>query len=72
MRLLVVAAGAGVAVWIADLRVSLARERDAADLLAETGLLLQESWDTADRVEHVARLAVPDLADAATVDLCWP
>ena len=70
VRLLVVAAGAGVAVWIADLRVSLARERDAADLLAETGLLLQESWDTADRVEHVARLAVPDLADAATVDLC--
>ena len=70
VRLLVVAAGAGVAVWMADLRVSLARERDAADLLAETGLLLQESWDTADRVEHVARLAVPDLADAATVDLC--
>ena len=70
VRLLVVLAGAGVAIWVAGLRVSLARERDGADLLAETGLLLQESWDSGDRVEHIARLAVPDLADAATVDLC--
>ena len=70
VRLLVVLAGAGVAVWVASLRVSLARERDGADLLAETGLLLQENWDSGDRVEHIARLAVPDLADAATVDLC--
>ena len=70
VRLLVVLAGAGTAVWVAGLRVSLARERDSADLLAETGLLLQESWDAGDRVEHIARLAVPDLADAATVDLC--
>ena len=70
VRLLVVLAGAGAAVWVAGLRVSLARERDSADLLAETGLLLQESWDAGDRVEHIARLAVPDLADAATVDLC--
>ena len=70
VRVLVVLAGSGVAVWVAGLRVSVARERDGADLLAETGLLLQESWDSGDRVEHVARLAVPDLADAATVDLC--
>jgi serine phosphatase RsbU (regulator of sigma subunit) len=70
VRLLVVLLGAGTAVWVAGLRVSLARERDGADLLAETGLLLQESWDAGDRVEHIARLAVPDLADAATVDLC--
>ena len=39
VRLLVVLPGAGVAVWVAGLRVSLARERDGADLLAETGLL---------------------------------
>ena len=69
VRLLVVLLGAGTAVWVAGLRVRLARERDSADLLAETGLLLQESWDAGDRVEHIARLAVPDLADAATVDL---
>ena len=70
VRLLVVLAGAGAAVWVAALRARLARERDAADLLAETGLLLQENWDAGDRVEHIASLAVPDLADAATVDLC--
>ena len=70
VRLVVVLAGAGAGAWIASLRVSVARERDSADLLAETGLLLEESMDANDRVEHVARLAVPDLADAATVDLC--
>jgi serine phosphatase RsbU (regulator of sigma subunit) len=70
VRLVVVLAGAGAALWVAHLRVSLARERDGADLLAETGLLLEESMEAQDRVEYVARLAVPDLADAATVDLC--
>jgi serine phosphatase RsbU (regulator of sigma subunit) len=72
VRIIVVAMGAGAAVWVASLRDSLRREHDAAELLAETGLLLQESLDTHDRAEEIARMAVPQLADAATVDIRGP
>ena len=69
VRILVVALGSGAAIWIASLRESLRREHAAADLLAETGLLLQESLDPQERADQIARIAVPDLADAATVDV---
>lgn len=69
VRLTTVALGAIAGVWIAHLRESVRREHAAADLLAETGLLLQESLDSHDRAGQVARIAVPDLADIATVDL---
>jgi serine phosphatase RsbU (regulator of sigma subunit) len=72
VRLLVVLLGSGAAIWIANLRESLRREHAAADLLAETGLLLQESLDPQDRADQIARIAVPDLADAATVDVLDP
>lgn len=72
VRVIVVAIGAGAAVLIARLRESLRREHDAAELLAETGLLLQESLDARERAEHIARITVPDLADAATVDIRGP
>jgi serine phosphatase RsbU (regulator of sigma subunit) len=72
VRILVVVLGAGAAIWIATLRESLRREHAAADLLAETGLLLQESLDPQERADQIARIAVPDLADAATVDILDP
>jgi serine phosphatase RsbU (regulator of sigma subunit) len=72
VEVLTTAAGGGAAVWIATLRVNLRREHDAAELLAETGTLLEERLDSEHRAEHLARLVVPDLADASTVDLCGP
>jgi serine phosphatase RsbU (regulator of sigma subunit) len=72
IRVLVVLVGGAAATWVAVLRHSLSRERAAAELLAEAGLLLEQNLGSGERAEQVARIAVPDLADLATVDLCGP
>ena len=70
LSLIAAVAAAGLAgVWIAGLRPALQREIEAADLLAEAGTLLEDTLDPEAAVQHVAALAVPALADAATVEL---
>jgi serine phosphatase RsbU (regulator of sigma subunit) len=64
-----VVAGALVALWIASLRAYLNRERRASELLAEAGALMEDALDQRQRAEHLARLAVPALGDAAMVDV---
>ena len=64
--------GGFAGIWVASLRVDLTRESDASELLAEMGSLMERHLALEERAERIARIAVPALADAATVDLLTP
>jgi serine phosphatase RsbU (regulator of sigma subunit) len=72
VAILVVAAGTMAGIWTAALRERLERGRAAESMLAEAGTLLEDELDQAKRAQHVSRIAVPQLADLATVDLLQP
>lgn len=69
ITVLVVGSGAVAGYSTAALRQRLERRRKAEALLAEVGTLLAAELDQATRAKHVADLAVPALADAASVYL---
>ena len=69
VTVLVVGSGAVAGYSTAGLRERLERRRKAEALLAEVGTLLAAELDQASRAKHVADLAVPALADAASVYL---
>ena len=72
VAILVVASGSVAGLWTAALRERLERARAAEGLLADAGALLEDELDQEKRAAHVARIAVPALADLATLDLLQP
>ena len=66
---LTVIAGALVGLWVASLRAYLNREQAASELLADAGALMEDALDKRQRADHLVRLAVPALGDAAMVDM---
>jgi serine phosphatase RsbU (regulator of sigma subunit) len=72
VNILVVGSGAVAGFSTAALRERLERGRVAEGLLAEAGTLLESELDQARRAERVAEIAVPVLADAASVYLRQP
>lgn len=70
--MLEILAGAAVGLWVAGLRATLIRERQAAELMADAGELLEEDLDLKRRAEHLASLGTPALGDIVTVDLRGP
>ena len=72
VAVLVVASGSVAGLWTAALRERLERARVAEGLLAEVGTLLEDELDQEKRAGHVARIAVPALADLAMLDLLQP
>ncbi len=72
VTILVVASGAIAGYSTALLRERIERRRKSETLLAEVGTLLEAELDQSSRAEHVAALAVPVLADAASVYLVRP
>lgn len=71
-RVLGVGVANGLAVVVSALRHQLQVERARAMLLAESGELLEETLERDATLATVAALAVPALADAASVDLYDP
>jgi serine phosphatase RsbU (regulator of sigma subunit) len=69
VSILVVCSGAVAGYSTAMLRERLERRRKSEALLAEVGTLLAAELDQSTRAERVAALAVPALADAASVYL---
>ena len=67
-RLVTVAAGGVVGLWVASLRVNLSREQQAAELFVELGARMEDALDQAERASHLVDLAVPTLGDVAMVD----
>jgi serine phosphatase RsbU (regulator of sigma subunit) len=72
VTILVVASGAIAGYSTAMLRERIERRRRSETLLAEVGTLLEAELDQSSRAQHVAALAVPVLADAASVYLVRP
>ena len=72
VTILVVASGAIAGYSTAILREGIERRRQSEALLAEVGTLLEAELDQSSRAERVAALAVPALADAASVYLVRP
>ena len=67
-----VAAGGLAGLWVASLRLNLNREQAASELLADAGALMEDALDQRQRARHLAKLAVPSLADVAMVDMVTP
>jgi len=72
VAVLVVGAGSVAGLWTAALRERLERGQTAEALLAEVGTLLEDELDQGRRAGHMARIAVPALADLAAFDLLQP
>lgn len=69
---LTVAAGGVAGLWVASLRLDLHREQQAAEVLAEAGMLLNAALDQRECAGHLTQLAVPALGDVAMVDMLAP
>jgi serine phosphatase RsbU (regulator of sigma subunit) len=72
VEVLTVVAGGVASLWIASLRARLFREQEAAELMAETGRLMELTLDRDARADQLADLAVPALGDVAMVDMLTP
>lgn len=69
VEVLTVISGTIAGLWLASLRVDLDREKDAAELMADAGALIEDRLSRRERAQHLAELAVPSLGDVAMVDL---
>jgi PAS domain S-box-containing protein len=67
MRVLVVAAGGGLAIWISSLRERAQRRAERATFIAEASTRLDTSLDYETTANTLAKLAVPWLADWCAV-----
>ena len=72
VQLLTVVAGGVAGLWVASLRVRLDREQDAAEVLAEAGMMLNYALDQRQSAGYLTELAVPALGDVAIVDILTP
>ena len=72
VRVGAVSAGSGVAVWAASIRDRAFFERRQAEFVAETTTVLATSLDYKQTLRTVSELAVPALADIASIYLIEP
>lgn len=69
IRLLVIALGSGLAVWIAELRGHNAAAERAAAVLAQTGALVEDALQERGVTDQVVRFAIPELASLCVIDM---
>jgi serine phosphatase RsbU (regulator of sigma subunit) len=69
VSILTVLGGVIAALWVAGMRWNLDRERQASELLADAGRLMEIALDQKERAGYLAELAVPALGDVAMVDM---